>query len=113
MLVKGHALLLREALQNLIDNAIRYAGRGAEVTVDVRADGPSGVIEVTDSGPGIPPDMQKAVFERFVRATHEGTGCGLGLAIVRSIAERHAGTVTLGNVSPRGLRVRLQLPLTA
>ena len=113
VLVKGHGLLLREALQNLIDNAIRYAGPGCEVTVDVDARGPMAVIAVSDTGPGIPPEMQKVVFERFVRATHEGTGCGLGLAIVRSIAERHGGTVTLGNLSPRGLRVQMQLPLSA
>jgi len=111
VVVKGHALLLREALQNLVDNAIRYAGRGAEVTVGVRRDGNEAVIEVSDTGPGIPVAMQKQVFERFVRATHEGTGCGLGLAIVKSIAERHGGGVTLANLEPRGLTVRMRLPI--
>jgi two-component system sensor histidine kinase TctE len=111
VVVRGHALLLREALQNLVDNAIRYAGRGSEVTVAVRREGDVALVEVSDTGPGIPPAMQKAVFERFVRATHEGTGCGLGLAIVKSIAERHAGSVAVENLQPRGLRVRMRLPI--
>jgi len=111
VIVRGHALLLREALQNLVDNAIRYAGAASEVTVSVRRDGGFGVVEVSDTGPGIPADLHRAVFERFVRATHEGSGCGLGLAIVRSIAERHSGQVALESLSPHGLRVRISLPL--
>ena len=112
VMVVGHALLLREALQNLIDNAIRYAGAASEVTVGVWRDGAFGVVQVADTGPGIPTDLHRAVFERFVRATHEGSGCGLGLAIVKSIAERHAGHVTLTSLVPHGLQVRLALPLT-
>ncbi len=109
--VQGHALLLREALQNLVDNAIRYAGSASEVTVSVMRDGAFGVVQVSDTGPGIPPDLHRAVFERFVRATHEGSGCGLGLAIVKSIAERHAGQVSLTTLVPHGLQVRIALPL--
>jgi len=109
--VHGHPLLIREALQNLIDNAIRYAGAGSEVTVSVWRDGATAVMQVADTGPGIPPDLHRAVFERFVRATHEGSGCGLGLAIVRSIAERHGGTASLSGQSPHGLQVRISLPL--
>lgn len=111
VIVLGHPLLIREALQNLIDNAIRYAGAGSEVTVGVSRDGAFGVVQVADTGVGIPPDLHRAVFERFVRATHEGSGCGLGLAIVKSIVERHAGQVTLTGVSPHGLQVRIALPL--
>ena len=66
---------------------------------------------MADTGPGIPPDLHRAVFERFVRATHEGSGCGLGLAIVKSIAERHAGQVTLASLAPHGLQIRIALPL--
>ena len=111
VIVQGHPLLIREALQNLIDNAIRYAGAASEVTVGVSRDGAFGVVQVSDTGVGIPPDLHRAVFERFVRATHEGSGCGLGLAIVKSIVERHAGQVTLTGVSPHGLQVRIALPL--
>lgn len=111
VVVQGHPLLIREALQNLIDNAIRYAGASSEVTVCVRRDGNAGVMQVSDTGPGIPPDLHRAVFERFVRATHEGSGCGLGLAIVKSIAERHGGQVSLAGIAPHGLQVAVSLPL--
>jgi two-component system sensor histidine kinase TctE len=111
VIVQGHPLLIREALQNLIDNAIRYAGAASEVTVGVWREGAFGIVQVADTGPGIPPDLHRAVFERFVRATHEGSGCGLGLAIVKSIVERHAGQVTLTGVTPHGLQVRIALPL--
>jgi len=106
----ANAPLLREAVSNLIDNAIRYAGRGAEVTVRVRRDGGAALVIVDDNGPGIPPAERERVFERFVRSTDEGEGCGLGLAIVKEIIERHHGAVLLGDAAPRGLRVVLRLP---
>jgi two-component system sensor histidine kinase TctE len=109
--VTGAEVLLREAVFNLVDNAIRYAGRSAEVTVSVKRQGKHAVVEVTDNGPGLPADQLEAVFGRFVRATHEGSGCGLGLAIVREIAQRHHGEVTLHAVVPHGLCARLRLPL--
>lgn len=109
--VQGHSLLLREALFNVIDNAIRYAGRGAEVTVGARAVAGHAVVEIADTGPGIAPAEQARVFERFHRATLQGDGCGLGLSIVREIVERHRGTVELGSVEPHGVRVRVSLPL--
>lgn len=114
--VRGHETLLREAVANLVDNAIRYAGRGAEVTVAVRTAGPVVELSVTDNGPGLPADLadaHEAVFGRFTRATHEGSGCGLGLAIVREIATRHGGRVLAEPVAPHGLRVRLCLPSLA
>jgi two-component system sensor histidine kinase TctE len=109
--VRGAALLLREAVANLIDNAIRYAGCGSEVTVSAFVQGDSALVEVADNGPGIPAEQHATVFNRFVRATSEGPGCGLGLAIVREIAERHGGSASLQAAQPHGLRVQLQLPL--
>ena len=109
--VLGHPLLLREAIANVVDNALRYAGRGREVTVRVRQAGREAVAEVEDNGPGIPPPERERVFERFARATHEGDGAGLGLAIVKEIVGRHAGRVTLESAVPQGLRVRIGLPL--
>ena len=93
--VQGAELLLREAIVNLVDNAIRYAGRGAEVTVSVRAEGPQVCLTVRDNGPGLDGTQREAAFGRFVRVAHEGPGCGLGLAIVREIAERHQGSARL------------------
>jgi two-component system sensor histidine kinase TctE len=111
VVVQGHPLLIREALQNLVDNAIRYAGASSEVTVGVWRDGAFGVGGGGGNRPPRTPAPPPAVFERFVRATHEGSGCGLGLAIVKSIAERHAGQVTLSSQAPHGLQVRIALPL--
>lgn len=111
--VRGIAMLLREALVNLIDNAIRYSGRNASVTVRVRTVGSQVLMEVEDDGPGVPESDRTRVFERFVRATQEGNGCGLGLAIVREIVERHAGEVHLHAVQPRGLLARVSLPTVA
>jgi two-component system, OmpR family, sensor histidine kinase TctE len=113
VIVNGHALLLREALVNVLDNAIRYAGNGADITVRLRTEGRQALLEVMDSGPGLPADQLERVFERFVRATHEGTGCGLGLAIVREIAQRHGGSVSLANRQPHGLALKLVLPLAS
>ncbi|KQW00237.1 sensor histidine kinase [Rhizobacter sp. Root1221] len=111
--VDANPLLIREAVANVIDNAIRYAGRGADVTVRVVAQDQRAIVEVEDSGPGILPEHHQAVFERFFRATHEGSGCGLGLAIVKEIVERHDGRVELHTRAPRGLRVHIQLRLAS
>lgn len=109
-LVRGISPLLREALINLVDNALCYAGSGASVTVRVRGHGTQVQIEVEDNGPGVAESERDHVFERFVRATSEGDGCGLGLAIVREIVERHAGQVHLHGVLPHGLLARITLP---
>ena len=109
--VQANAALLREALTNLIDNAIRYAGHGAEVTLRPRREAGHALVMVDDNGPGIPAADRERVFERFVRATDNGDGCGLGLAIVREIIERHQGTVALDDAPPHGLRVTIRLPL--
>jgi two-component system sensor histidine kinase TctE len=109
--VTGRAFLLREALSNLVDNALRYAGRGSVVTVRVHAQGAQAVLEVEDNGPGLAAADRERVFQRFVRATHEGNGCGLGLAIVKEIVVRHGGSIVLEAAQPRGLRAVLRLPL--
>jgi two-component system sensor histidine kinase TctE len=114
--IEANELLMREALSNLIDNALHYAGEGSQVTVSA---GPSSVkpgvavLEVTDNGPGIPANDHARVFERFVRGTDTGDGCGLGLAIVREIVERSAGQVELRQALPQGLCVRIELPMAA
>ncbi len=109
--VRANAFLLREALRNLIDNACSYAGHGAEVTLFVSREAGMARLDMVDNGPGIaPPDLER-VFERFVRASDTGDGCGLGLSIVKEIVERHGGRVTLENLVPHGLRVVLRLPL--
>ncbi|MFT7771649.1 sensor histidine kinase [Roseateles sp.] len=111
--VQGVELLLREALVNLIDNAVRYAGSGATLTVRLRRAGDDLWLDVEDDGPGIEPELRERVFERFVRGATTGEGCGLGLAIVREIAERHGGSAQLLPAAPHGCIARLTLPLQA
>jgi signal transduction histidine kinase len=97
LVVPGDERLLRRALRNLLENARRYGGDG-EVTVELAPGGSGRVVEVRvcDHGPGVPEPMRERIFEPFFRlpghAEREG-GVGLGLALVRQIAERHAGSV--------------------
>jgi two-component system sensor histidine kinase TctE len=95
--VSGDAVLLRELLSNLIDNAIRYTPEGGRVTVSVANTGAEVALRVEDNGPGVPDEERAQVFERFHRVLGTGQeGCGLGLSIVREIVERHSASVTLG-----------------
>ncbi|HMM53604.1 MAG TPA: sensor histidine kinase N-terminal domain-containing protein [Candidatus Desulfobacillus sp.] len=99
--IEGNALLLRELIGNLIDNAVKYTQPGGRITVRARAD-ERAVLEVEDDGPGIPEGERELVFERFHRILgNEAPGSGLGLAIVREIAELHRGRVAL-EPGPRG-----------
>lgn len=106
---RGNALLLREALNNLVDNAVRYAGANATITLRARAEDGGAVLEVEDNGPGLTDAERLQVFERFVRASHTVGGVGLGLAIVREIAQRHGGDAYLLAAEPRGLVARLRI----
>ena len=109
-MVRGQRLLLREALANLVDNAILYAGRGAEVTVQVHrtASGHAELV-VDDDGPGLPPAQMPHLFQRFWRGSELPGGCGLGLSIVQEVAQRHGGEAFAQAREPRGLRVGLRL----
>ncbi|MBS0382427.1 MAG: sensor histidine kinase N-terminal domain-containing protein [Proteobacteria bacterium] len=117
MTMVGDAVLLRELLGNLIDNAARYGNHGgAVITVGLQPSGIDGyVLSVQDNGPGVAPELIPRLGERFFRAVgsgHEGTG--LGLAIVREIAERHgAEIVFINHNDPHGLRVEIRFPSAA
>jgi len=109
-LISGEPLLLGEMVRNLVDNAIAYAGRGAEVTVRVR--GAEAVeLEVEDSGSGIPADQLATVRQRFSRGGSAAPGTGLGLPIVEEIATLFGGNLTLSAGSAgRGLKARIDFP---
>ena len=121
LMVRGERVLLREALSNLIDNALRYALAGnnsadestVRVTLRAHHDPVAGrsVVEVEDNGPGLTTQDLSHAFERFWRASELPGGCGLGLAIVQEIARQHGGTAQALAMSPQGLKVRLSLPL--
>jgi signal transduction histidine kinase len=112
--VVGDAEALRRAVANLLDNAVRAAPQGSVVRVAAGRDDGWGYIAVSDQGPGIAPDQQARVFDRFARvddgrARSEG-GSGLGLAIVRRIAEAHGGDVALESAPGRGATFTLRVP---
>lgn len=105
---------IRQAVDNLLDNAIRHAPLGSRIDVSVRQKELMAVIEVRDQGPGFPPEFLPHAFERFRRAdtgrARSGGGVGLGLAIVASIARAHGGQAYAENLPIRGTRVRINLP---
>ncbi|HEY4066209.1 MAG TPA: sensor histidine kinase N-terminal domain-containing protein [Burkholderiaceae bacterium] len=120
-IVRGHALLLRELIRNLVDNALQYTPAGGLVTVRV-IDDPFGqvvVLQVEDSGPGIGAAEREKVFQPFYRSLGTNVdGSGLGLAIVREIAQQHRAEVTLEDANLRGrpgpgARFTLRLPALA
>jgi signal transduction histidine kinase len=106
--ISGDRHLLSQALANLLDNALKYAGAG-EIEIRVFHHDERAVLEVADRGPGIPEADRETVLDRFVRleASRTTPGNGLGLSLVRAIARRHGGTVVLEDNRP-GLRVRLE-----
>jgi two-component system, OmpR family, sensor histidine kinase BaeS len=108
---------LRQALGNLVANAVRYTPRGGEVTVTARRQGESILLEVADTGVGIGPEELPHVFDRFWRAdksrSRKTGGSGLGLAITRHLAEAHGGTASATSVPGKGSTFSLLLPLTS
>ncbi len=111
VLVRGDRVLLAQAINNLVDNALKYVGKGGRITVEVlrRTDGMV-AIAVSDNGPGIPDAEKPKVAQRFYRGdTSRGTpGVGLGLSLVEAVAKLHGGALELADNHP-GLRARITL----
>jgi signal transduction histidine kinase len=104
--VVGDREALRTLVRNLVDNAVRYTPPGGRVRVRARAAAQGAVLEVTDSGPGIPAPERERVFDRFYRRTGTASeGSGLGLAIVKAIADRHGAQVRIDGGPEGGLQV--------
>ncbi len=103
---------LHRLVLNLLENAVRHTPPGTEIRAGTAAENGDAVLTVEDDGPGIPAEMERRVFERFVRGAGDGgRGTGLGLSIVRAVAESHGGTVTLERPYPaRGTRFVIRLP---
>lgn len=114
LLVHGVPLLLRELLNNLLDNAVKYTPDGGHVTLRTRSDDGDErvIVEVEDSGIGVPPEDRERVFERFYRVLGTNAdGSGLGLPICREIADLHQAEIMLGpGLDGTGTRVVLDLP---
>jgi two-component system sensor histidine kinase TctE len=109
--IAGDPFLLRDLIDNLIDNALRYTPAEGTVTVSCFPDGQFGMLLVEDSGPGIAPARREQVFARFVRLDDKTTGSGLGLAIVRDIAAAHGARVAIdGRESGPGAIFSVRFP---
>jgi heavy metal sensor kinase len=117
LVVMGDSDRMRQAVDNLLDNAVRYAPPGSLVTVTGRTDDSRLRITVTDEGPGFEESFLPRAFQRFARgddARADGSdGAGLGLAIVQSIVETHGGTAEARNTDPGGAAVTIDIPLSA
>jgi signal transduction histidine kinase len=109
--VHGDREAIRILVRNLVDNAVRYTPPHGSVQVRCRSSTEGALLEVTDTGPGIPAADRERVFDRFYRrATVQEGGTGLGLAIVKAIAERHGAQVVLAEAPGGGLRVAVRFP---
>jgi heavy metal sensor kinase len=113
--VVGDRARLKQVVVNLLDNAIKYTLESGAITLTVGAPGGQAVLEIVDTGIGIPAEALPRVFERFFRVdqarSREQGGAGLGLSIVKSICSAHHGRVTVTSEPGKGSRFRLELPL--
>ena len=112
--VPGIARLLRRAVRNLLENAKRYSQ--GSISLELLREGEQAIVRVQDHGPGVPPQQRERIFEKFYRlpgASERSGGVGLGLALVRSIAQRHGGSVTCDHRPGGGARFTLRLPVEA
>lgn len=110
--VEADPLLINQALVNMIENAAKYSPEGSKIIVCARNEGKDVMFSVMDEGPGIPEDKISEIFEKFVRLDNgrKVEGTGLGLNIVRTVAELHGGRVAVANRTRRGASFNLLLP---
>jgi two-component system sensor histidine kinase KdpD len=118
-MVRADAILLEQALSNVVNNALVHTPKGTRVTIDVQLAPDAVVLRVTDDGPGIAAGILPRVFEKFVRSPRDnaeradrGEGTGLGLAIAKGVVEAHGGAITAESpvAAGRGTRITLSLP---
>jgi heavy metal sensor kinase len=104
--------VLRQALLNLVDNAIKFTPPGGRIQMRVSDTPPDAIVEVSDSGPGVPPEGRDRIFERFYRVGegNTSTGAGLGLSIARGAVEAHGGRLTLEPAAGTGSTFRIAIP---
>ena len=104
-------LVLRQALINLVDNAIKFTPNGGQVSIRVSGSNGVAFVDVSDTGPGIPAAAQERIFDRFYRADEEsGTGAGLGLSIAKGAVDVNGGELKLAYSGPDGTMFRIILP---
>ena len=106
----GDRMVVRQAVINLVDNAIKFSGSGGRIRIRVAEEDGRALIDVSDSGPGIPPEARDRIFDRFYRATTSATGAGLGLSLARGAVEANGGRLTIEASGPSGSTFRISLP---
>jgi signal transduction histidine kinase len=113
--LRGDRGRLAQLLGHLIGNAVKFTDRGGSVEVTARVEGGRVVVEIVDTGAGIPADEQRHLFERFFRSrttvARAIPGTGIGLSIVKAIVDAHSGRVSIESVEGAGTTVRVELPL--
>ncbi len=107
IVINGNLFALEQALRNLVENAIKYSARGSTITIEIEEDIVERRVCVLDRGRGIPELDRELIFERFRRADRRGIGSGLGLSIVRGVAEAHGGHVSVEDAPGGGARFSL------
>jgi signal transduction histidine kinase len=108
--IEGDPLRLRQALDNLVSNALTHAGSDGAVVVSADSSTTAVLLSVTDTGAGIPLAEQRRIFEKGVRLDEAASGSGLGLAIARAIAEAHGGTLTVTSAPGHGATFTIAIP---
>ena len=107
--VRGYETLLFRLIFNLGENAVKYTPAGGTIDINLKSSDGTAILEVDDNGPGIPADQQELIYERLYRgdAAREGSGSGLGLALVRSIIQLHKGKISLSSAPGEGTCFRI------
>jgi PAS domain S-box-containing protein len=111
--LQANPVRLRQVLDNVVGNAIKYSNKNGEVKVSIKAEGDQIILEVTDNGPGIPPNDQTHIFDKFYRGQNmdKQQGSGLGLAIVKSIVDAHQGRIWVESTVGQGSSFFIVLPV--
>ncbi|HWO73018.1 MAG TPA: ATP-binding protein, partial [Dehalococcoidia bacterium] len=112
-IVRADVVRLQQVIDNLIDNAVKYAGHAGPISVRLTSKSGAAWVSVADKGPGVPGDALESIFLPFVRlkATPGAGGSGLGLAVCKGIIEAHGGRIWAENIRRGGFRVSFTLPL--
>jgi two-component system, OmpR family, phosphate regulon sensor histidine kinase PhoR len=112
--LRANPIRLRQVLDNVIGNAIKYSNTNGEIKIIIRCEGDQMILQVTDQGPGIPSTDQQHIFDKFYRGSNissEIEGSGLGLAIVKTIVENHQGRIWVESAVGKGSSFFIVLPV--
>jgi signal transduction histidine kinase len=110
----GNPIQLRQMVDNLLDNALKYTPEGGKIKLGLQQDGNQLIMQISDTGSGIPPLDLPYIFDKFYRASNapmDTPGTGLGLSIVKSIVDNHQGRIWVDSTLEKGTNVTVVLPV--